>query len=316
MTARGKPWDTALLNMLRKIFCLLLFAAGCTSTPKQGDKPLVLVSIAPYKFLVEQIGQNAIEVKTIIPIGTNPHSYEPTSKQVLEIARGQIWFRIGEPFEDKVLSLMAQRNPTLAAIDLRSGVDLLSTEGEACPHCCGLDHFDRHIWLSAKQASVQAELIAATLIEQFPDQKETFQKNLTLCQAKLQALDHEIEAILAPCNHRTIVVSHAAFGYFCNDYHLQQLSIEQEGKDPLPRHLEKMLAEARQKQVEVALALPQYNNKGVQLIAKTLHVPVRMIDPYSSDYIETMRSLAHLIAIPNSAKTLEFEGHPYNSETP
>ena len=50
---------------------------------------------------------------------------------------------------------------------------------------------------------------------------------------------------------------------------------------------------------ELALALPQYNNKGAQLIAEKLHLPVHLIDPYSSEYFETMRKLAHLIADPH-----------------
>jgi len=51
---------------------------------------------------------------------------------------------------------------------------------------------------------------------------------------------------------------------------------------------------------ELALALPQHNNKGTQIIADRLHLPIRMIDPYSPQYFETMLELAHMIANPQS----------------
>lgn len=295
-----------LLKMFVKIipFLLLILVSCGRSAPaapgKENLKPLVLVSIAPYQFLAEQIGRDAIDVQTIIPAGSNPHAYEPTSRQVLEIARGQIWFRIGEPFENKVLSLIKDRNPELAIFDLRDGIELLASGEETCAHC-SLDHLDRHIWLSPKLAGKQAESIADVLALQFPEKKELFQKNLDSFLAQLFQLDAEIEALLEPLQDRVLVVSHPAFTYFCRDYRLEQLSVEQEGKDPRPRHLEEMMDKAIQGHAEIALALPQYNNKGAQMIAERLNVPIRMIDPYSFEYFETMRKLARMIADPQGA---------------
>lgn len=295
------------LKMFVKIiFSLSILLAGCgrtvpTSPDQPRSKPLVFVSIAPYKFLAEEIGRDAIEVRTIIPLDSNPHTYEPTSKQVLEIVKGQIWFRIGEPFENKILSLTRERNPGLAIYDLRDELELLSSDEEICAHCSA-DHLDRHIWLSPKFVGKQAEMIAAVLTERFPEKKEHFQKNLEQCLSKLVQLDDEISALLKPLQKRVLLVSHPAFGYFCRDYSLQQLSVEQDGKDPRPRHLEELMDKAKEGHAEIALALPQYNNKGAQLIAERLNIPVRMINPYSSDYCETMRSLARLIADPQGIR--------------
>jgi zinc transport system substrate-binding protein len=288
-------------------FLSILFLAGCGgSTPitsnKTPQKPLVFVSIAPYKFLVEEIGQGAIEVRTIIPLDSNPHTYEPTSKQALEIMKGQIWFRIGEPFENKVLSLTRERNPALAVYDLRDQLELLSFGPETCCAHNSLDHLDRHVWLSPKFAGKQAEMIAAVLIERFPEKKEEFKKNLERCLSKLVQLDDEIDTLLKPLQKRVLLVSHPAFGYFCHEYHLEQLSVEQDGKEPRPRHLEEIMDKAKQGHADIALTLPQYNNKGAQLIAERLNIPVRMINPYSFDYFETMRSLARLIADPQGIR--------------
>lgn len=289
----------SILGLLLAFFC-----ASCGQpAPKPfspKEKPLVLTSIAPYEFLVKKIGQDLIEVSTIIPSGSNPHSYEPTSRQVLEAARGKIWFRIGEPFEKKAISFFRERSPSLAIYDLRDGIPLLETAQRPSPHCCA-DHLDRHIWLSPKLAGKQAEAIASALIKHFPQHESYFEKNLLCCLAELDALDQEISNLLPSSENqplRSIVVSHPAFAYFCHDYHVEQLSVEEEGKDPKPRYLEEILEKAKSGRAEIALALPQYNNKGASMIAKQLHVPVRMINPYAPDYLETMRTLAHLIADP------------------
>ncbi len=278
------------------VACLL---AGCTQTPKHPpQKPLLLVSIAPYRFFAEQIAGDEFDVQSIVPPDVNPHSYEPTGHQVAQMGNAAMWLRIGEPFEPKILPILRQHTPDLVVCDLREGIDLI--EETHCMGCkgCSMDHLDRHVWLSPKLAIKQAQLIEKTLSHRFPEKSPLFQKNLQLLSLQLSALDQEIRALLEPVVKRQILVSHPAFGYFCQEYRFEQISIEYEGKDPRPQHLEAVLRQAVAQSLEVALALPQYNNKGAQLIAKKLHVPVRLIDPYSAEYFAMMRQLAHVLAEP------------------
>ncbi len=284
---------------MRKFFfalaaTLLLASCGRQDAPSR-QKPLIWVSIAPYQQLAQRLAGEGIEVETIVPQNINPHSFEPTSRQVSQMDRGLAWFRIGEPFEKKLLPLLQDRNPHLAVLDLRDKVHLLAEEGLGCMHC-SMDHQDRHIWMSPKDTQVQALEMARILEEIFPEKKEEIAANLGQLLADLEELDHQIHTLLDASKHRTILVSHPAFGYFCRDYDCRQLSIEYEGKDPRPKHIEKILSEAIASQTEIAIVLPQYNNKGAQLIAQKLHIPVRMIDPYSPKYFETLMSIARLIA--------------------
>lgn len=292
--------------MYRKIFLVIiafftLASCGKAPSPKAEKKPLLLVSIAPYRFLVEKIAGDAFDVQTVVPSNSNPHSFEPTSGQVGEMGRGQVWFLIGEPFEAKILPILKSRNPNLLVVDLRDGIRLIEDTHElTCQHC-SMDHLDRHIWLSPTLAKEQAGTIERALKKQFPEKENLFEGNLAKLSDDLVRLDAEIREILKPVTHRALLVSHPAFGYFCKDYNFVQLSVEYEGKDPRPKHLADTLKRAVTESAELALALPQYNNKGAQLIAEKLHLPVRLIDPYSSDYFETMRKLAHLIAEPYAA---------------
>ena len=279
-------------------FFFVLFCASCSKPlerplEKQGQRPLLLASIAPYQFLVERIAGPGFEVKSIAPSNANPHAFEPTSSQVAEMKRASAWFRIGEPFEEKILPYLQQIH---TIYDLRTGIPLLGGS-PACSECSS-DHFDRHIWMSPKLTGQQAAAVARLLSEQFPEQKAVFEKNLTILQGQLSILDIEIQTLLEPVQDRLLLVSHPAFAYFCKDYGFEQLSVEFEGKDPRPRHLEEILKRAASEHAEIALALPQYSNKGAQLIAAKLSLNLHEIDPYSPDYFTTMRKLARLIAAP------------------
>lgn len=278
---------------------LLLLAASCTkpSSSHEPAKPLILVSIAPYKFFTQRVAGPDFNVETVVPAGANPHIFEPTSRQVAAISKGAVWFRIGEPFEKKILPVFQEKNRAFTDFDLRNDIELIEDHHLNCSHC-SMDHSDRHIWLSPKLAIKQARSIAQTLADKFPEKKDLFFENAEKLASELSELDREIASILGLMKDKTLLVSHPAFGYFCKDYGLEQLSVEYEGKDPRPRHLEAVLQKASASHTNLALALPQHNNKGAQLIAEKLHVPVRMIDPYSPDYFETLRLLAHIIADP------------------
>ena len=177
------------------------------------------------------------------------------------------------------------------------GIDLIEDPSFcSCPHA--RDHQDRHTWLSPKIAAVQIDAIEKALSKAFPEKEALFLANASQLKEELALLDEQIRDLLSPLQDRTLLVSHPAFGYFCREYQLEQLSVEFEGKDPRPKHLEEVMQKAAAHRAELALALPQHNNKGVRIIAQRLHLPVRMIDPYSPDYFETLLLLAHMIADP------------------
>src|SRR3990167_2724 len=215
---------------------LLIFLTACGGKPDSSAplKPSLLVTIAPYQTLVARIAGDAFDVQAVVPANADPHSYEPTSRQVAQMMNGRIWFCIGEPFEKKLLPLL----PQTKQLDLRDRVSMIDDEGH-CEHC-GEDHRDRHIWLSPKQLSIQAEAIAEALSNNFPDQADVFQARLGAVQQALETLDRDIQDLLSPALARTFLVSHPAFAYFCRDYDCHQLSIEQEGKDPRPKELEEL----------------------------------------------------------------------------
>jgi zinc transport system substrate-binding protein len=282
---------------------LLIGAAGCQKpqAPSSAAKPTVLVSVPSYLYFIERIAGDTVEALSLTPAGANPHIYEPTPKEVQKMRRSALWIRLGEPSDQKTYTVLAEQDPKMRIVDITEGISLLANgenEHSHHPHHC--EHhdplYDRHIWLSPRLAEMQARTIAQHLSELLPENRERYESALAALIADLHELDEEVTALLATKRGSAILVSHPAFAYFCRDYQLEQLSIEVEGKDPLPQDITHLLEQAKEHQIARVIAEPQYSDKSAQLIAEHLQLPVCVVDPYSPDYLKNIRYLAEVVA--------------------
>jgi zinc transport system substrate-binding protein len=263
--------------------------------PIHADVPAVLVSVAPHKFFVEKIAKDTVEVHLMVPAGASAHTYEPTPRQMLTVSKADIWFRIGEPFENRAMQALKSHHPNLEILDLREGLDLIFTDHDQGHSCCP-GSVDLHFWLSARQAQIQAETIANALSKAYPGYANFYQNNLQAFQQELKDLDEKIQGLLSSLPNRNILVSHPAYAYFCRDYAIKQYAIEVEGKDPTPQQMTKLLNLARQLNIHTIFIQMQYNNKAAKLVADTLKARLITLDPYSEHYVSSMLEIAHAFA--------------------
>lgn len=276
-----------------RLFFLICFGFPAFLIYTYADVPYVLVTVAPHKFFVEKIAKDTVQVHLMVPAGASAHTYEPTTRQMLTASKGEIWFRTGEPFENKAIQALKSHHPNLEIVDLRQGLDLITTSDGHCHcHCCP-GSVDLHFWLSARQAQIQVQTIAHALSKAFPAHANFYQTNLQAFQEELQGLDKKIQTILASLQNRNILVSHPAYAYFCRDYDLEQYSIEVEGKDPTPQQMTKLLNLARRLDTRTIFIQMQYNNKAAKLVADALGARLVVLDPYSEQYMTTMLEIAH-----------------------
>jgi zinc transport system substrate-binding protein len=279
-------------------FLFALSSCAKKETPTQ-QKPTVLVSVPPYAYFVNKIAQGLVDVEVLVPNGTNPHIYEPTPRQVQRHQNAALWVYLGESFDKKILQFFRDTHQPIRIVDVAQGISLLSSHQDQPHHCCHHSHGegeDLHLWLSPALAKQQAQNIADGLIALLPEQKEELNGNLQLFLSELDALDAQVTEILAPMRGKAILVSHPAFAYLCRDHDIVQLSIEMEGKDPLPQHVTATLAKANSYAIRNILIEPQYSNKGATLIAQSLGVPTYLVDPYAENYADNLLDIAKAIA--------------------
>jgi zinc transport system substrate-binding protein len=272
------------IGRMRKFFIFLILLWGTLEA-----KTHVLVSITPQKFLVERVGGEHVTVDVIVPPGVNSHTYEPTPRQMISAQKGEIWFRLGESFEARMVPLLQKTR----LVDQREGIDLIET---GCGCCNARDAHDPHIWLSPRLLKKQAGQIAQILSEHDPDHRQFFASNLKILEEELDQLDKECSSLFTRSSQRYILLSHPAFGYFCRDYGLNQLSIEMEGREPTPKTLTELILKAREHTIKTVFLQKQHNPKGGKRVAKELGAETKYIDPYVENVIENLHTIAKLFA--------------------
>ncbi|NGX60822.1 MAG: putative periplasmic iron-binding protein [Chlamydiae bacterium] len=271
---------------MSRVFFLLFFLLFA---PVVEAKTKVLVSVAPQKYLVERIGCNEVEVQVLVPAGASPHTYEPSPKQVIKAQEGEIWFRIGEGFERQILPVLSK----IEVVDQRDGLPLLEANGCSC---CAKEGHDPHIWLSPALLKKLARQIEETLSTHDPENRLAYSHNLRHLEEDLDRQHEWILSQLAGLEGKSLLVSHPAFGYFCHDYHLNQLSIEMEGREPTPRYLIHLVDKARSEKIQTVFLQKQYNTKGGKRIARELNAETVYLDPYAENVLENLFAITEAFA--------------------
>ncbi len=272
------------------LFLMCLFCFGCSESKEA--KPKILVTIPPYAGMVKSIVGDLADIEIVVPPGADLHTYEPTPHQIKRFTQAKVWFRVGEPIENKMAQLLEEKGVIVE--DLSKPWPLIT--GPAHRHGDEIhEEQDRHLWMNPAIMGKQIEDITQTLSAQFPEMSTVFMNNYLELKTKLTTLDDEIQIKTEPFQGAYLLVSHPALGYYCERYELHQLSIEVEGKDPLPQDIANLMNELKEHPVPVVLIEPQFNKKGALLIAKKLDIPYEEINPYSEDYIEMLNHLTNIL---------------------
>lgn len=80
----------------------LLSACRTERTTEQAE---MMVTIAPLKYIVEQITADDFRVGVLVPAGTSPETFDPTPRQIVDINNAKLLFSTGLiEFEQNILS--------------------------------------------------------------------------------------------------------------------------------------------------------------------------------------------------------------------
>ncbi len=259
--------------------------------PADQKKPLtVFVSILPMVDFVGEIAGNRSRVLPMVLPGQSPATYTPTPKQMAALAEADLYFRIGVPFENSLLSKLQHNIPELKVIDLRTGIELIAekTGATGAP--------DPHIWLDPGLVKQMALSIRDALIRLDPEGAEIYRTNCRQFRTKLNQLDQQLRRILQPLAGQTIYVFHPAYAYFCRAYNLVQRPIAPGGKTPGARYLARIIEQASRDQVRFIFIQPQFSRKTAQAIASAIGATLIPLDPLAKDYIDNMETMGRRIA--------------------
>jgi zinc transport system substrate-binding protein len=245
-------------------------ACAPTQESTQDNKPTIYTSIYPIQYAVERIAGDFVSTKTVYPPGVDAHTYEPTSKEMTNIAKGDAFFYLGagmEGFAESAADALANQDTKL--VELGENESLFDTEvthHEDDGHHHG-DH-DPHIWLDPIRMIDMSEMIKEDLVELYPEQKDELNQHFETLKTDLMKLNNQYKTVLQDKKNKEILVSHAAFGYWEERYGITQIAINglSSSSEPSQKELTKIVDQAKEHQLKYIIFEQNVSNHVSEII--------------------------------------------------
>lgn len=279
------------------ILCVIL--AGCKGTPqKQADSGktsgkeksavtvTVTVTISPYKYFVDQIAKGKVDVNVMVSNGNNPETYEPYAQQMMELSKSALYLKVGSiGFEQTWMKKLQDNAPDMKVIDTSVGIKPAKTPG---------GNIDPHVWMSCSNARIIASNILKALCELEPKNKAFFEKNYQSLLSIINKRDSIIKESFKknPDLVRKFVIYHPILTYFARDYQLEQLAIEEEGREPSAAQLKSLIERARKEKIKYCLIQAEFANRNTTTFINESHTKPMDINPLQGDWNWAMQEAA------------------------
>ena len=274
-------------------------AASASAMDEQAAlRPVVFVSIPPQAWLIEELAGDWVQVETLLPARGNHELYEPAPSQMRALARAELFFRIGLPFENRMWDNIRAANKTMRVVDATAGIARRHYEDHHHhDHGEHTDHADTdpHVWLDPANMIAMTRTMSDALAELLPKHRKSIRVNRAQLMARLMGLHALLEQQLSDVPQRTFWVFHPSWGYFADAYALEQRAVEPGGREAGAKSLAKLVADARKAGVRTMFVEPPVNRQA-ETIAAELGAKLVEVNPLSGDYVGTLQKLANAIA--------------------
>ena len=250
----------------------------------------IFVAIEPQRFMVEQIAGKDVEIEVLIKKGQAPSIFSPSPGQIASLVKADLYFKLDAFFENMVLQRVT-KGAKVKIINTASYVKKRVMRGDH-HHAHHHEQMDPHIWLGPTTVLSQVEEIFKALCAANSASEKMYRKNYQLFTQKLRGLDQRLHEQLAPYRGKKVFVFHPAFGYFLDNYKLQQVAMEIEGKLPTPKQIESLIASAQKEKVKVIFVQPQFDQKAARALAAGIQGEVLPLDPLAYDLFSNWEQMA------------------------
>lgn len=211
------------LIVLLTVFTLLI--AGCTpASSSPTTDSAILTSTTFLADIARNIAGDRLPVESLLPVGADPHAYQPTPQDAARIADSRLLIVNGMEYEHFLESLLENAGGERLIVIASEGVEARHEEEHAGGPDAGSGHAheagDPHMWLDPNLVVTYVENILDGLIQFDPEGEAVYRSNAEAYIAELKDLDAWIVEQVAqvPQERRLLVTNHEALGYFAERY--------------------------------------------------------------------------------------------------
>lgn len=249
----------------------LIFLVGC-GRESSSSKPQVIVSLYPLQDFAQKIGGDLVEVTNIVPPSTEPHDFDPSPQDMINLNKADLFLYNGAGLETWVNSAISNIDQThTLVVNTSEKIPLKKAKNQV---------YDPHIWLNPHMAQQQAKLIYESIIKIDPKHKKEFAENYQRLNNQFIALQKSYESLLHTPG-REFVTSHTAFQYLADQYHLKQIAISgiNPEDEPSPKEIKQLVDMLRQHGAKVVFFETLVNNKLADTVKNEIHAEAIVLNP-------------------------------------
>ena len=222
---------------------VVLVLGACEGGAPSGDgRPLIVATTTVVGDLVAHVVGDQVRVEVLMPVGADPHDFETSAQQAASLRQADLVVASGLGLESGLVDALEAAG--------EDGTPILELGPALDPRPLGDDPGvpDPHWWLDPIRAARAVRLIGQRLGEIAPGDWASRADNYA---KELEALDGELRSTLSviPAARRTLITSHAAFGYFAERYGFTVIGVLVPGGStqaaPDPRQLAALAAVIR-----------------------------------------------------------------------
>lgn len=267
---------------LSLLAALTLAACGqkeTAETAQTDGKVQVVATNSIIADLAENIGGDKINVHSIVPVGTDPHEYEPLPEDIAKSTEAEVIFYNGLNLETGgngwFVKLMetSHKKAEEDFFEVSKGVSpmYLSGEGQESEQ-------DPHAWLDISNGIKYVENMRDVLISKDEENQDYYQKNAAAYIEELTKLDQEAKEKFndLPADKALLVTSEGAFKYFSKAYGLEagyiwEINTESQGT---PDQMSQIIDRIRETKIPALFVESSIDPRSMESVSKETGVPI------------------------------------------
>lgn len=274
-----------------------------------ADSPKVATSFKPIHSLAASLMQGVGEPYLIVKGAASPHDYAMTPSDAAALQEAQVIFWIGpelETFLQKPIEALAAKAEAVA-LEGTAGLTKLAPrdggafESYAEEHAHKGGESDPHLWLDPANAKLMLRRMEQALSKADPASSAAYKTNADKTAARLDALETEITATLAPVKGRPFITFHDAFQYFEKRFGVEALGSVTVNPDAAPgaARVAELRAKVKEFGIKCVFTEPNFEQKIIYAVIEGSDARIGTLDPEASAlaegpelYFQSLRGIA------------------------
>ena len=241
------------------ILSAMLMLSGCgagrENVTEKSSKLCVYTSFYAMYDFAKLIGGDRIDVYSMCPSSSEPHDYEPKTSDMAKLSEADVFIYSGmgmESWAEKTVSSL--KSSSLKVVEASDNIPYTA------------ENYDPHVWLN-------------------PENADYYNANFKDCKEKTEKLINDYKTAAASFKDRNVVVAHAAYGYLCDAFNLNQTSIENasgEG-EPSPARMAEIIDFVKNNNIKYIFSQELEATKTVEAVAKETGAEILSLNPFEGD---------------------------------